>query len=101
MIDKELSYEELPVIVTDVFAILFPRDHGCHTRRLSRLYPSLDREGESVAVFGMYMLCDTFILKIPSLSSASPTHLLGLAEDVPQDCCICILKPISSVSLSR
>jgi hypothetical protein len=32
MIDKELFYEELPVVVTDVVAVLFPPDHGCHTR---------------------------------------------------------------------
>ena len=56
MIYKESSYEELPVVVADVVAVLFPRDHGCDTRPvlcLSRLYPSLDREGESMAIFAM------------------------------------------------
>jgi len=60
MIDKELSYEELPVVVTDEVAVLFPLDHGCHTRpsSLSRPYPFLDREGESVAVTCYaYLVC--------------------------------------------
>jgi hypothetical protein len=60
MIDKELSYEELLAVVTDVVAVLFPRDYGFHTRpsSLSRPYPSLDREGESVAVpCYAYLVC--------------------------------------------
>jgi hypothetical protein len=70
MIDKELSYEELLAVVTDVVAVLFPRDYGFHTRpsSLSRLYPSLDREGESVAVYG--------ICYVISLSSRFHPYLL-------------------------
>ena len=79
MVDKELSYEELPVGVTDVVAVLFPQDHGCHTRPfyayLGCILLSIGRERVWPS-FGMNMLCDVFILEIPPLSSASLIHLL-------------------------